>query len=486
MVLLLNNKIMHKNFFSSLFSKSSQTQEKYNLILDTIYSLKKHTNLIIYDNVDIFLHKNRQTLPLMIYDEQRGIFLFEIKDWSYEDLKNASLTKIEQAKQAQNTLSYTAMHQAVKNKLDEIIHTSNIPIHNYLLMTHLSSYEYQNLDDSLKKILLEKKVIFNDLDADAILKKLQKEPQNQNSYGSAEKIVGSLLTQYTLLDKENELFLANAEQKAFIDAPLKKFTIIQASPKSGLSSTLLLKAIFEILKNPSLKITLIKPTNFSRDILHRQLLEIIEHAIIEFDILSINILTPDEIETKKHSKLGDIIMCDDGILMQKEFIEHLKSLQGKHKIVLTNDKADEVTFSFQESYLLKEKNILFYETNPHAKALQLIDQLLKQKDSKELLIISNCDNRTKLIDDLKFFIKEEVKLFDSSIRLTFQELERLKLATYNDLNEITYNDAILLDIDEATNYELKYAINHAKESVHILYAEDSQNLRQLKEIYASK
>ena len=477
---------MHKNFFSSLFGKSPRSKEEYNPIIDKIYSLKEHTNLIIYDNVDIFLHKRRQTIPLMIYDEYRALFLFEIKEWSYEDLKNASLIKIQKAKQAQNTLSYTIMHEAVTNKLDEIIHNSDVPIHNYLLMTHLSSYEYQNLDDSLKKILLKEKIIFNDLDADAILNKLQKEPQNQNSYGSPQKIVGSLLTQYTLVDKDNELFLANTEQKAFIDAPLENFTNIQAAPKSGLSSTLLLKAIFEILKNPSLKITIIKPTKLAKDILHRQFLEIIEHAIIEFDILSVTILTPDEIDTKKNSALGNIIMCDDGMLMQEEFIAHLKSLQAKHKIVLTNDTADKVTFSFKESYLLKEKDILFYETNPHAKALQLIAQLLKQKDSKELLIVSNSDNRTKLVDDLKFFIEEEVKAFDSSVSLTFQELETLKLATYTDLNELIYNDAILLDIDEATNHELEYAINHAQESVHILYAEDSQNLQQLKEIYASK
>ncbi|WP_297434130.1 hypothetical protein [Sulfurimonas sp.] len=477
---------MNKNFLFSLFGKSPQTQEEHNLLIDKIYSLKKHTNLIIYDNVDIFLHKRRQTIPLMIYDEYRALFLFEIKEWSYEDLKNASLIKIQKAKQAQNTLSYTIMHEAVTNKLDEIIHNSDVPIHNYLLMTHLSSYEYQNLDDSLKKILLKEKIIFNDLDADAILNKLQKEPQNQNSYGSPQKIVGSLLTQYTLVDKDNELFLANTEQKAFIDAPLENFTNIQAAPKSGLSSTLLLKAIFEILKNPSLKITIIKPTKLAKDILHRQFLEIIEHAIIEFDILSVSILTPDEIDIKKNSALGNIIMCDDGMLMQEEFIAHLKSLQAKHKIVLTNDTADKVTFSFKESYLLKEKDILFYETNPHAKALQLIAQLLKQKDSKELLIVSNSDNRTKLVDDLKFFIEEEVKAFDSSVSLTFQELETLKLATYTDLNELIYNDAILLDIDEATNHELEYAINHAQESVHILYAEDSQNLQQLKEIYASK
>ena len=476
---------MNKNFLASLFSKSSQEQEHYNLLLSKIYTLQKHSELTIYDSVDIFLHKRRETIPLLIYDKYRGIFLFEIKKWSYKDLKNASVTKMQTTKQANNTLSYTAMQKAIVNKLDEVIHTSDIPIYNYLLMTNLSAQEYKSLDDSLKKILIEEKIIFNDLDSKSILKKLENEPCNQNSYGNPEIIIGSLLTQYTLLDKENALFLANTVQKTFIDTPLKPLTNIQATPKSGLSATLLLKAIFEILKNPSLKITIVKPTKLSKDILHRQFLEIIEHAIIEFDILGVNILTPIETKQKKHSELGDIIMCDDGRFMQQEFIEYLKSLQGKHKIVLTNDSPSQITYSFHKSYLIQTDNILFYQTNPHAKTLQLVAQLLKHKEAKDLIIVSNEINRVNLIDDLQHFIEEKVTLLDSTINLIFQKLERLKVATYKDINEIIYNDAILLDIEDATNYELEYAINHAKESVHILYEEEAQ-LEQIKEIYANK
>ena len=476
---------MNKNFFSSLFSKSSQKRKQYNLLIDKIYALKKHTNLIIYDTVDIFLHKRRETIPLLIYDIYRGLFLFEVKEWSYKDLKNASATKMQKTKQTENSLNYTTMQKAIANKLDEVIHNSDIPIHNYLLMTNLSSQEYQSLDDSLKSILVEEKIIFNDLDSESILKKLENELYNPNSYGSPEKIVGSLLTQYGLLDKENTLFLANAEQKAFIDAPLQSLTNIHAEPKSGLSSTLVLKAIFEILKNPSLKITIIKPTKLSKDILHRQFLEIIEHALIEFDILSVTILTPLETKQKKHSELGDIILCDDGIVMQKEFINYLKNLQAKHKIILTHDRLSQATFSFNKSYLVQSKDVFFYKTNPYAKTLQLVAQLLKYKEAKDLVIISNDINRKNLIDDLECYIEEKIILFDSRISLLFQELEKLKVATYTDINEIIYNDAILLDIEDATNYELEYAINHAKESVHILYEEEAQ-LQQIKEIYADK
>ena len=476
---------MNKKFLSSLFNKKSQVSHWPNPLIREIYTLQNYTELVVYDNIDIFVYNKKETIPLLIYDKYRGLFLFEIKEWSFQDLQNASITKTEQTKQAQNTLSYSNMQKAIANKLDAVIHTSDIPLHNYLLMTHLSSYEYQNLDDSLKKILIEEKIIFNDLDAKAIFKKLENESKNKNSYGSKEMILGSLLTQYTLLDKENRFFLANQEQKAFINAPLQSLTNIQATPKSGLSSTLLLKAIFEILKNPSLKITIIKPTKLSKDILHRQLLEIIEHAVIDFDVLSITILTPVELEQKKESELDNIILCDDGLSMQKGFIEYLKNLQEKHKILLTNDSASKVTYSLHKSYLMQTENLLFYKTNPYAKTLQLVMQLLKNKRAKEIVIVSNETNRKNLVDDLECFIGEEITLLDSAISLLFQDLEKLKVATYKDLNEIIYNDAILLDIEDATDYELEYVITHAKESVHILYEKEAQ-LDRLKEIYANK
>ena len=480
---------MNKTFFSSLFHKSSAQKEEKNLILDKIYSLKNHTNLIIYDNVNIFHHKRSYAIPLIIYDQHRGLYIFEIKEWSYADLKNATLTQESKTQRSENTLSFNTMHEGIKKKLDEIIHNSDIPIHNYLIMTKLNSHEYQSLDESLKKVLFEEKIIFNNLKADEILQKLQNEKESNSSYGTAEKIIGTLLTQYTLLDKENELFLANTEQKEFIDKELQGLTTIKAAPKSGISSTLLLKAVFETLKNPSLKIVIIKPTKLSKDILHRQLLEIIEHAIIEFDVLSIDILTPLEIKDKtikKELSAADIVFCDDANFIEDEFITFLKDLRKKHTLVLCNSLNDTPTLSFTTSYLQKEKGIRFYETNPHAKALQITAQLLKTEEPQELIIISNTLNREKLNDDLKFFIETQAKLLDSNISLAFQELNTLKLATYKDINEVCYSDALLLDVEDASMDELEYSINHAQNSVHILYEKESQKIEELKEKYESK
>lgn len=480
---------MTQNFLSSFFGKTKQKQEKREPLLEEIYSLKKHTNLTIYDSVDIFLHKRNYHIPLLIYDAYRGLYLFEVKEWSYDELKDATITQTQKAPHAQNTLSYSSMQEGISRKLDEVIHTSDIPIHNYLLMTNLSSHEYQNLDASLKERLPQEKIIFANMGADAILKKLQQEQESQLSYGSAEKIVGSLLTQYTLLSQNNELFLANEEQKAFIDAELPKFSTLNAAPKSGLSTTLILKVIFEILKNPTLKAVIIKPTTLSKDILHRTFLEIIEHGIIEFDILSLEILTPSEAKSKlakKHSALANMVFCDDTSLLSEEFINAFKSSQRKATLLLGDAAAQNPTFTFSRSYLLQEKEVHFYETNPHAKALQLCAGLLKTKEPNDIIIVANSLNRDKLLDDLQSFIKDEAKIVNSSIGLAFQELDGLKLATYKDLLDVPFQDAILLDIEDASEQELEYCIDHADSSVHILYEDETKNIQQLKEKYESK
>ena len=480
---------MTYNFFSSLFLKQADKQEKTAPLLKKVYALKKHTNLTIYDSVNIFLHKRSYNIPLFIYDEYRGLYLFEIKEWSYDELKNATITQTQKATHAQNTLAYTTMQEGISRKLDEIIHTSDIPIHNYLLMTNLSSQEYKSLDASLKRKLPKDKIIFADMESQAILQKLQKESESQLTYGSAEKIVGSLLTQYTLLSKENELFLANEDQKAFLDTTLKGTLKLNAAPKSGLSSILLLKAIFEILKDPSKKVLIIKPTRLAKDIMHRAYLEIIEHAIIDFDILNVEILTAKEVEerlSKKRAALADLILCDDASLMQDEFLSTLKSSQRKTTLLIAGTTTENADFTFAKSYVSQEQKVEFYKTNPHAKALQLIEKLLKTKKPKEIIVISRSLNRDKLSEDLKFFIKDEAKILDSNISLAFQDLDMLKLAGYQDIIDVPFSDAILLDTEDASIQELERCINNADSSVHILYEDETKNIQQLKEKYESK
>ncbi|WP_457744285.1 hypothetical protein [Sulfurimonas sp.] len=491
---------MKKNFLTSFFGASSQKHNNTNQILSTISSLSKRSNLFIYSAVDIYHHSQEYTIPLIIYDEYRGLYIFEIKDWSYDELRNATIKKASNTLHSQNTLSYHSMHKVIEKKLNEIIHSANVPIFNYLIMTHLSSYEYQSLNESLKENLPKKRIVFNNLNATEILTKLQTIEESKRSFGTSKEVFGTLFTQYTILDKENKLSLCNEAQKEFIDKELDTLTNITAKPKSGKSSILLLKAIFEILKNPSLKIIIIKPTRLAKDILHRQLLEIIEHGIIEFNFEHLEIMTPFEINKKifndssieippklihKNFDLADLIMCDDCNFIDENFIAYLKYMQKKKKLVLVNDMNSQSTCQLNESYLSQDKKIRFHKTNPYAKALNIIPNLLNHIDPSNIVVVSNSLNREKLNEDLKSFIKAKAILLDSSTSLASQELNTLRLVTYKDLNEISYSHAILLDLEATPFAEIEYAIDTAKENVSLLYEEESQMINDLKEKYES-
>ena len=497
---------MNINLFSSLFNKKTAHSQKHSPILKTISSLTESTNLFIYNFVTIFHHKEKETIPTLLYDEYRGLYIFENKEWSYDQLKTATIDQTQKASHSDNTLAFNRVHEIIIKKLKEINHDAEIPIHNYLIMNHLSSYEYQDLDDSIKKFLPKEKLIFNNLDAPQILEKFYDESEQKESLGSREKILGALLTQYTILDKHNKLFLCNSEQQHFIDKVLEKFTNLKAEPKSGKSSTLLLKAIFEILKAPSKKVLIIKPTMLAKDILHRQLLEIIEHGIIEFDVLSITVLTPQELVNMhlQHLKkkpqdansfeidalllqkayiLADIVMCDDADLIDEKFIDYLKITQKSNALILVNSPKDSATLTFHEHYIPQEKTVTFYQNNTQAKSLFLISKLLKKIPATDILIVSNNLSREKLQEDLKSFIKDEAKLLDSSLQLTFQNFSGLQLATYQDINELSYDYVILLDTDIATMNELIYTVNVAQRSAYILYEEESEIINALKEKY---
>jgi phage terminase large subunit len=90
----------------------------------------------------------------------------------------------------------------------------------------------------------------------------------------------------------------------FINSELNGHTTLSSEAGSGKTSAILLKSILEKLKHPEDKIIIIKPTILACDILKKRLLNTIEHAIVEIDITSIEIITPIRLLNRHLSKLG--------------------------------------------------------------------------------------------------------------------------------------------------------------------------------------
>ena len=497
---------MNLSSLTSFFFKKNKTLTiPDSILIKRLKNLSTQSNLLVFKDVKIYHHKNSYEIPLMVLDDLRGLYIFETKSWTFDELKNADIQQANEQDSSTDTLAFDNTHTIIRKKFNELTHSDGVPIYNYLLMENLNANEYEHLNDSFKELIPKEKVVFSDSVQSDIFKKLQNASDENNNLPTADTVLGTLLVQYAILDKNNNIHLCSDEQKDFVDKELQSYEELNGVSASGKSNLILLKAIVELLNDSSKKIVIIKPTTLSCDILKKKLLEMVEHAIIEIDLMSIEILTPLELINqhqdklnrnrlqsisidsklmKKAFKVADILMCDDANFFSNEFISYLKHIQKKAKLVLVNSNNEQETFELNKNFREENRKIKFHKTNPHAKALHLISALISN-DAKDILVVSNSLSREKLKDDLESFVKNKAKILQSNIHLINQEENELVLSTYADINGLSVNHIILMDLCFTSKDEIKYAFNLSSISVDVLYEEDCQEIKNLRNIYES-
>lgn len=493
--------------FFSIFRKKPKTLSlPDSLLIKKLKEVCKKNSFSIYENITIYHHTQNFFIPLLILNPNRGICLFEYKEWSYDDLKNSTISKATNQDSSEKSLAFEKTHEFIKQKFNELTHNDGVPIYNYLLMENLNSDEYQHLNDSIKELLPYQKIMFNDSLESEILQKLKNLPLPTSKMPDEVHIMGNLLVQYLIFSKDGSMNLATDEQIEFIESTTDGVETLSGSAHSGKTNSIILKAILETLRDPEIDIVIIEPTTLSCDILKQKLLDIIEYAIIEVDFSSIEIITPLELVNRHLNKLkkpslevvlnideklmrksfdiADLIICDNANLLPIEFIDYLKHIQKKSSLILVNENGDEdATYRFEKNFKPKKLEIIFKQANQHAKALQIISNLLKENSSQDILVVSDHISKRKLHDDLEFFIKDKSVLLDSSTNLLSQDLDNLLLCSYSQISSMNSKFVILMDITDTSLNEIEHAINLAEEKAYVLYEEESQNIKTLKEKY---
>ncbi|QOP40626.1 hypothetical protein [Sulfurimonas marina] len=498
---------MNFNLFSLFQKNKSDLVVPDTILVKRIKSLAKNSDLKVFSNVDIYLHKQSYNIELMLFDETRGLYLFEIKKWSFDDLKNSVIEKAQNQEHASNTLAFDKTQELIKRKFNEINHTDGPKIYNYLLMENLSADEYEHLDDSFKTLLPKEKIIFSDSQTSDIFKKLESEekvPLGERSRDGLE----TLLTQYSKLEEDGSFTLCSDQEIEFLNTPLNNFSNLSVNFQSGQTSLLLLKAIMEVFKKKHQKVIIIKATTLARDIAYKKLLDIIEHGIIEFDMNAIELLTPlellnkhlhklkkpminelSEVDTtllKKSFQIADLIICDNANLLNEQFINYLKNIQKGKTALFVNLSDEQLATQFAlPSDEEQTKEYHFLQTYPLAKTMQLVQKLLQENSPNDILIVSNSQNQQKLKEDLEYFIEHNALDIEGGKTLLEQNLEELRLATYNDMFELSTKHIILLDLCEYNEKQIEYAFNLATNSAYILYDDSCSIIELLKEKYES-
>jgi len=495
---------MNISSITSFFKKkSSQLPRLDTILIKRLKSLSAETNLLIFKDVKIYHHASTYHIGLIVLDSLRGLYLFESKEWSYDELKNANIQKAKNQENSNDTLAYENTQNIIKQKNNELTHNDGVAMFNYLLMENLNADEYEHLNDSFKSLLPQEKIVFSDSNQADILKKLQDSSTQRNDLASINDIMGTLFFQYTILDHQNKNHFCTQEQRTFIDTPLEPISYLNGVHGSGKSSLLILKAIVEIINKKAQKIIIIKPTHLACDILKQKLLSIIEHAIIEIDLTSIEIITPLELLNKHHVKLAkeslshveihpklmkkayhfaDIIMCDDSDTLIDGFIPYLSFIQKKSTLLLVSSNMQTDNTNLSKNFRLENKKINFHKTNPHAKVLHLISKLLT-KNLNKILVVSNSISKEKLLEDLTSFIEETPQTLDSSLALINQNFTNLLFCSYEDINELNVNHIILMDLCFLSENSIEYALNLAQTSVDVVYEEECEEIKELRNRY---
>jgi hypothetical protein len=471
-----------------------------------ILSLQKNSNLVIFADKEIFYHTSSYALPLLVYDSYRGLYIFENKAWSFTQLKDAKISRANNLQRSPDTLAYEQTHSIIKQKFNELLHTDGVPIFNFVIMENLTAQEYAELDPSIHEFLPQERILFKDDKSAHIFKKLQNVSKEQKALPSADTILGTLFIQYTIVKNNTTLFLCNQDQIKLIDTRIKGINSLFAPNKSGKSYTILLKSIQKLFKKERQKITIIKPTLLAKEILHKRFLELVEHAIIDLDLMAFEILTPiellnkhcikakltpldeelfiDEKLLKKSFYAADLLICDDANLLPSSFISYLKHIQKNSDLLLINEKSQErADFVFTQSYIPQNRTLTFIKSDPSKELQNLIHKLLEESKPEDILIVIQKENYEAIKTLLEDQCKLELSIIDATKHFLDQKFNSILLTSLEDTVELEAKHVIVIEPDFQAYEHLLYSCDIATESLHILYTEESQEITKLKEFY---
>ena len=472
------------------------------LLVKRLKNVADENYLLLFEDIVIYHHTNSLSIPILIVDWERGIFIFEHKDWSYNMLKNKKAQKANNQEHSKETLAFDNSNNFIKRKFKELEHIGDsVPVFNYVLMENMDEDEYEYLDDSFKKLLPKDKILFNNSSPMNILSRMHKNTTDKDKLPDLTTIISTLFVQYTVLNDYNYIHIASKEQREFIDTPLPKYYKLISSYGTGKTSSIILKTILQKLQDPDIHIIIIKPTLLACEIIKKKIVDTLDHCSVDIDMLSVEVLTPKELINRHHNKLKltplnkkitidpalfknrfqppGLLIVDDCEQYTKDFIDYATHLKKKNSLIVV-ENTKELNYDDKYSKKFINTKTYYHKANQLAKALYLISTLLQKNSAKDILIVADSLSLEKLKDDLKYFIEDKAELLDSTKKLINQNLNNLRLSTYEDTNSISSRFVILMDIDTVELDSIIYAHNLAIDSAYILFEDESENLSKLR------
>jgi hypothetical protein len=498
------------NFFNTT-KKQSNTNSNSHLALERYATLN---HLLSYKSIPIFHRNEREEIKFILFDSHRGLYLFDSVSWQMQEIKNATATLATPDKKSNSDVKVDNIHNFIKRKFNEVLHTEGCELCNVLIFENITKENFQLLDKSFHALMPKKNIIFADDTAEEIALKLNDILPILNTPLEAATLLGALFFQLKIMpdNLHKETALLTQEQYSFINNELDTFSTITGTYGSGKSSLILLKAIYELLAHPEYKIIIVMPTLAVCDLLKKQLLDIIEYAIIDIDLLSIHILSPQQLIAQHYQKLyknesfnfakitpkmfshqyqsADIIFCDDSYLLDDEFVQYLIKQQAKKKLCLVsleqNSESNNyhLTHSFRTPLAFlqlnnkydkknENENLHFLKGNAFMHIMIILRDTLKDVNhSKILIAVEHSQFAIKLIDEINSFYGDISFLYKADENLLNQDFGKILIATINELAHLQREYVILVKSDESESKYISHAIGRAAKSLHIINSEE--------------
>lgn len=472
-------------FVSKFFKPNIEIVEKSadNELIKHLNHLANGTDGLFFYDFNLYYIDKYRKIQYLFYLPHHGIYIANQIDYTFDDLKNSTISKASNTKQS--TTNFEDSESMIRQKLDDILSFNEIEYSRFIYMSELLESEYDNLDDSFKELLPIEKIIFSDTPPDAILQKLKSLLEyNKNTLPT--KTISIALQSHLILPskQQSEARLLDKEQINFINSDLGSEVItLYGKHNSGKSTAIISRALLELLQDRQKQILITTKTVLAADLLRKELVNILTCAAININLKNIQFIPSDElnefINSKKHLEL-DTIYCDDSHLYDESILDLLRlSKPAKQSLVLVRKTSDSL---IDKKVIELTNNYCDKIDTEHLKtdSETLLPMLLTKIHSKffddkkrSMIICKDQDtlNMCKNALDEYFGIKSQIT--DDSFSLQYHDFSNIFLTNLENTHGV--HAPHVFYIAKAEDSDIGYIISRALESATIITYSDISN-----------
>lgn len=449
------------------------------LQIDLFQQIAAEEEGIFLENFPLFYQDRNISIDLLFFFPQYGIYFGEILLWDIESLKDAKIELSSNKSNLSSTTHFESTELAIRQKIENMHSFDSTPCTRFVWMNNLREDDYDNLDSSFHELLPKERLIFSNSTKESIHHKFKAMSVHQNMPYSLLQVMGSLQSHMLILptkDHPHGEFLSQ-EQQSFLETNFTDtITSLFGEHNSGKSTLILRKVLLLLLKRSKEKIVLITPTILAGEILHTELIALLEYGALNVDLSSLNFYTPnpeENIEETEIFKLASIVLCDDAYLMEKQFIDRIVEHRGKRWILLsmhnTYTPISDSSFILHNNY---QKNISYKKISSTADTLLMLllmelRSLILSEPSEKIMIINTDGSKLKIYkESIDEYFLQNCCIIKKDFSLQYQNFDSLILTTPEFAYGLHVPHIFLILPDDEENYA--FALSRASESTTII------------------